>query len=70
MTRQHDFQAFNRLAETCSNHRMVMTSSESVPMNPRYDNGTNEPENIKEDRYTHKCSGSCQQSITYTFKNQ
>lgn len=70
MTTNAPMQAFGKTAETCSSHRMRIVSNEAIPVNPRYDNGTQEPDNIKEYRTTYKCSGTCQQSITYTTKNQ
>lgn len=61
MKAQTDYTEFNRLALACSSHRMQMISSERVLVNPKYDNGTEEPSNVKEYHDFFKCIGSCQQ---------
>lgn len=60
--------AFNRAAEQCDRHRMVMVSSERVLINPRYDDDTDSRHNVKEFVYTYKCFGSCGQQRTEVFK--
>lgn len=59
-------QEFNRKAFECSNHRMVMTSSEQL-----YANKYDESHGINPvgQRVTYTCQGSCKQSIVKEFKN-
>lgn len=52
---------FNKLAQSCSNHRMQMISSERILVNPKYDNHTESKDNVKEYVYNYKCFGSCGQ---------
>lgn len=57
-----DQQAFNRLAESCSGHRMVQVSFEAI-----YAHKSQYGDPIAE-VYTYKCKGPCQQSYQQTIK--
>ena len=59
-----DQQAFNRLAETCSNHRMIQTAYEVIYAT-KYEYG-----DPIEEVYTFTCKGTCQQSYQQTIKNK
>ena len=65
---KQDMADFNRKAAECSNHRMIMTSSERCLVNPRYDNGGEGQDNVLEYRASFKCLGSCEQISTFTSK--
>jgi hypothetical protein len=54
----------NKIAQACANHRPMMISSERLLVNERYDNGSEEPTNVKEYIYTFGCSTcKCQTTL-------
>lgn len=65
---KQDLTPFNRAAEACSKHRMVMISNERVLVNPRYDDGTDERHNVKEFLTRFRCMGTCGQELTQSYK--
>lgn len=60
---KQDQQAFNKAADSCSNHRMVQVGYEAVYSN-KFEYG-----DPIEHRYTYICRGSCKQSYTTISKN-
>ncbi len=65
-----NIQEFNRRAIECSGHRMQIVSSETILVNPRYDDGSTEPHNVKEWRTVYRCAGSCKQEREQITKNR
>lgn len=60
---------YNKLAQGCANHNLQMLSSERVLVNERYDNGSQEPHNVKAYSYTYGCA-TCGATRTNTFINK
>ena len=59
---------FNRRAQECTNHRMVMVAFESKVVTTKQPDGFYKAQEV--DTYTYHCKGECQQTYTFTPKTK